>query len=157
MGRRGPAPQPTALKLLKGETRTSRLNRDAPKPISKLPALPAGMEPRAQEIWHRQVESMASTGVLTPVDTDTLRAYCEAVARYEPAAEMLSKSGPLVKGARSGELVKNPLHQIVRDNVILIRLLARELGFVPAGREGIRPGGLGESEDPFDRWAELEG
>jgi P27 family predicted phage terminase small subunit len=110
------------------------------------------MDPRAREVWDRQIESMAATGVLTVVDGDALRAYCEAVSRYEQAARLLASSGPLVKGARTGELVKNPLHQVARDNAVLIRLFARELGFVPAGREGIRPAGLGESEDDFDRW-----
>jgi P27 family predicted phage terminase small subunit len=152
MGRRGPAPQPTALKLLKGETRRQRLNRDAPKPVQRLPLKPGNMDERANEVWDRQMEAMAATGVLTPVDGDALRAYCEAVARYEQAAVLLAGSGPLVKGARTGELVKNPLHQIARDNAVLIRLFARELGFVPAGREGIHPGGVTESNDPFDLW-----
>jgi len=152
MGRRGPAPQPTALKLLKGETRSSRLNRDAPRPVSKLPLMPDDMDPRAKEVWRRQIESMGGTGVLTVADGDALRAYCEAVSRYEAAASLLAQSGPLVRGARTGDLIKNPLHQIVRDNAVLIRLFARELGFVPAGREGIRPGGIGENDDPFEAW-----
>ena len=151
MGKRGPQPMPTELKLLHGETRKERLNPDAPKPAGDLPVMPEDMDARAQAVWERQVRSMASTGVLTPVDGDSLRAYCEAVSRYEHAARLLAESGPLVRGARNGELVKNPLHQIARDNAALIRLFARELGFVPAGREGIRPGAA-EEDDPFGAW-----
>lgn len=156
MGRRGPAPQPTALKVLKGEKRPERLNPDAPKPIGKLPSPPADLGARAREVWERQLRSMGATGVLTPVDADAMRAYCEAVERYEVAARLLRDSGPLVKGARATddrpEWVKNPLHQVARDNAMLIRLLARDLGFVPSGREGIKPGALGEEGDAFDDW-----
>lgn len=156
MGRRGPAPQPTALKLLKGETRKARLNPDAPKPIRMLPTAPADLGPRAREVWDRQILSMGSTGVLTPVDGDALRAYCEAVERYEEAARLLRGSGPLVMGARGTatkpEYVRNPLHQIARDNAMLIRLFARDLGFVPSGREGLHPGGIEDEGDAFDAW-----
>lgn len=152
MGKRGPAPMPTQLKVLHGETRASRLKPNAPKPVARLPLKPADMDARASEVWDRQVEAMAATGVLTAVDGDALRAYCEAVSRYEQAAKLLAGTGPLVQGARSGELVKNPLHQVARDNAVLLRLFARELGFVPAGREGITPGPVGGDADPFDAW-----
>lgn len=152
MGKRGPAPLPTPIKLLRGEKRPQRLNPDAPKPVAGLPVPPEDMDARAREVWDRQIRSMGATGVLTAVDGDALRAYCEAVSRYEEAAKLLAGSGPLVTGARTGELVKNPLHQVARDNAMLLRLLARDLGFVPSGREGIHPGDPGEEIDDLDRW-----
>lgn len=151
MGERGPARQPTALKLLKGETRKERLNRNAPKPAAGGLTMPADMDARAKTVWQRQVKAMRLTGVLTVVDTDMLRAYCEAVSRYEAAAKLIQTSGPLVRGQK-GELVKNPLHQIVRDNAALIRLLGRDLGFAPGAREGITVPDDDE-ESAFDRWA----
>jgi phage terminase small subunit len=48
-------------------------------------------------------------------------------------------------------LVKNPLHQIVRDNAMLIRLFGRELGFLPSAREGLRVRD-DEARDPLDEW-----
>jgi P27 family predicted phage terminase small subunit len=143
MGRRGPAPEPIAFKRLRGETRPSRINRAAPAPVQRLPKVPSGMSEPAQKVWKRVMREFAHTGVLTAVDTDVFRAYCESVVRYEHAAQLLEQSGPLVRGARNGELVKNPLHQIVRDNADLMRALARELGFTPAARTGLHV-----SEDP---------
>lgn len=151
MGKRGPAPLPTPIKLLRGEKRADRLNENAPKPAGGGPIPRDDMDARAREVWDRQTASMAASGVLTVVDGDALRAFCEAVSRYEEAARLLATSGPLVVGARTGELVKNPLHQVVRDNAMLIRLLARDLGFVPSGREGITPGDIAD-DDPFDAW-----
>jgi P27 family predicted phage terminase small subunit len=115
--------------------------------------MPVGMSRAAQRVWRRQTRAMALTGVLTIVDSDSLRAYCDAVARYEEAERKYRELGPLVEGARQGELVKNPLHQVVRDNAALIRLFARELGFVPGAREGIHVGeAIAKPKDSFAAW-----
>jgi P27 family predicted phage terminase small subunit len=137
MGSRGPAPTPTRLKLLRGETRPSRLKGRTPEPRPGSPVMPEGMSAAAGAVWARVLLDYGPTGVLTAVDADGLRAYCEAVDRYAVAAQALAASGPLVRGARAGELIKNPLHQIVRDNADLIRAWARELGLTPAARVGL--------------------
>lgn len=155
MGKRGPAPMPTKLKLMHGERREQRLNRQAPQPGGGKPVMPVGMAAEAQAVWRRQMKAMGATGVLTAVDSDSLRAYCEAVARYEESAQMLASTTPLVKG-RSGDLVKNPLHQVVRDNAMLIRLFARDLGFLPSAREGLRARDIDE-RDPLEAWIEGSG
>jgi len=152
MGSRGPQKMPTALKVLHGETRSSRLNKAAPKPRANRPAMPRDMSLDAKKVWARIMRDFGHTGILTAVDTDSFRAYCEAVARYKHAATLLESSGPLVRG-RDGNLVRNPLHQIVRDNAILMRAFARELGFAPAAREGLTMPDA-TSTDPFDAWAE---
>jgi phage terminase small subunit len=46
----------------------------------------------------------------------------------------------------AGGLVKNPLHQVVRDDGEQIRLFARELGLSPSARAGLRV----EPEHGFD-------
>jgi P27 family predicted phage terminase small subunit len=152
MGKRGPAPTPTKLKLLRGNP-GRRPIRDEPQPTG-LPVLPEGMSTAARAVWDRIIRDYEATGVLTGVDADALRVYCEAVVRYEHAAQLLEKSGPLVKGAerRGGELVKNPLHQIVRDNAELVRAFARELGFTPSARSAlseVKPKG---DADPLAEW-----
>lgn len=152
MGRRGPPSQPTALKLLKGETRSSRLNKREPKPTPVLPKMPRGLDERAAQVWRRVIRDYGRTGVLTAVDGDALRAYCEAVSRYEYAAQQLAQSGPLIRGARRGELVKNPLHQVVRDNADLMRQFARELGLTPAARTGIKVPEAPSDDDALGAW-----
>lgn len=144
--------KPTELKLLRGETRKERLNPDKPRPEGAQPIRPTGMSARARAIWTRQVRAMEKTGVLTPVDSDTLRAYCDAVARYEEAEKLYRTQGPLVVGARAGELVKNPLHQVVRDNAMLIARLATLLAFVPSAREGIRVDAPDAPPDSLSAW-----
>lgn len=144
MGRRGPAPSPTKLKLLKGETRPSRVNYREPKPAANLPTKPADLTPGADAAWQLVAGELGPTGVLTAVDAAVLRVFAEAVDRYVGAATALAASGPIIRGARTGEPVRNPLHSIVRDNAALLISVARELGATPSARSGIRAPGDAE-------------
>jgi P27 family predicted phage terminase small subunit len=76
-------------------------------------------------------------GVITAVDTDALACYCEAVIRYRQAAALLARSAPLIRGARAGDLIANPLDRVTRGWADQIRLFARELGLTPSARAGL--------------------
>lgn len=156
MGSRGPAKTPTKLRVLAGETRPSQINRNEPKPRQAPPSMPEGMSDTAKAVWTRVLADYDNAGVITAIDSDAFRIFCEAVARYTTAVRMLDQSGPLVRGARGGELVKNPLHQIVRDNADLARSLAREFGLTPSSRTGLHAGET-TVEDPFESWARRSG
>jgi len=139
---------PTALKLLHGETRAERLNLNEPKPKQNQPRMPATMAEPARKIWRRILRDFGDTGVITALDSDALRVYCEAVARYEYAAERLHQAGPLIRGARVGELVRNPLNMIVQANADLMRAYARELGLTPGSRAELT--GTPPTADPME-------
>ncbi len=136
MGQRGPAPQPTRLKLLRGETRPSRVNYSEPLPARTDFSPPTELNAEARQVWNEVVEAVAHTGMLTAADLHTLRLYCEAAVRYREADRLYAETGPLTRG-QAGELVKNPLHQIVRDNATLMLQLAGKLGLTPAARSGL--------------------
>ena len=136
MGRRGPAPTPTKVKRLRGETRPSRLNNAEPIPSADLPKMPPDMDADAKAVWRRVIRDMRHTGVIRSADADVLRCYCEAVSRYAQAARLYAQSGPITR--RDGNLVKNPLHQVARDNADEVRQFARELGLSPSARVGLR-------------------
>jgi P27 family predicted phage terminase small subunit len=137
MGTRGPQPKPTALKILAGETRPSVINYAEPIPEGGALTPPADIRSEARVIWEQVVAALGKTGVLTSADKHILRLYAEAMARYIEAEAMLVKTGPLIKG-RDGNFVKNPLHQIVRDNADAVKKYAREIGLTPAARVGLR-------------------
>ena len=136
MGRRGPAPAPTKVTLARGEPHRDRLNFREPMPRRASPPMPGDLDPAARAVWRRVVREMPA-GVITGVDGEILRCYCEAASRYAAAAKLLAASGALVRGARHGDLIKNPLHQVVRDNADAVRLFARELGLSPSARAGL--------------------
>jgi P27 family predicted phage terminase small subunit len=136
MGRRGPAPLPSTLKRLHGETRPSRVNFREPLPRRTTPQPPAELDPGAKRIWRRTVREMPA-GVITAADTDTFVCYCEAVVRYRQSAALLARSAPLIRGARAGDLIANPLDRVTRGWADQIRLFARELGLTPSARAGL--------------------
>ena len=148
MGRRGPAKTPTGVKLAQGETRPSRVDFLEPAPRRAAPVMPADMDAGAKAVWKRVMAEMATAEVIFAADADVLRCYCEAVSQYQVTMRMLAASSPLIRNR--GELVKNPLHQVVRDDRDAVRLFARELGLSPSGRAGLNVemgGAVGDIED----------
>ncbi|MHB8459855.1 MAG: phage terminase small subunit P27 family [Candidatus Limnocylindrales bacterium] len=110
--------------------------------------MPTDLGPAARVVWRRVIREMGSTGVITAADGPVLRLYCDAVARYLYAEKMLVESGPLIRGARNGDVIKSPLHQVVRDNALLVATLAGKLGLTPAARAGLH-GNQEPERDPF--------
>lgn len=153
MGSRGPAKTPTKLRVLHG-ARKRDLNQSEPKPRADVPTKPVGMSPAAEAVWDQVLRDWGETKVILAVDARALRVYCEAVVRYEVYAPQLEATGPLIRGAKRGaELVRNPLHQIVRDTADLVIKAARELGLTPAARANLHTGEFAPS-DPLDAWEE---
>lgn len=147
MGKRGPAPLPTSLKLLHGERRPQRLNAAEPIPPSGHPMRPDDLGAEATAVWERVLRDQAP-GVITAADTDILRAYCEAVAEYLKAVRLYATAGPLIR--RRGGAVPNPLHRITRDQRDQIRFLGRELGLTPSSRTSLQ--GERSAPDTFEEY-----
>jgi P27 family predicted phage terminase small subunit len=108
------------------------------------------MTDASKVVWRRILRDYGATGVITRADADVLRGFCDAVVRYVEADTALQGSGPLIKG-RHQDVVKNPLHQVVRDNAVLVRGFARELGLTPSARSGVA-GNRQAEVDPFEEF-----
>lgn len=148
MGRRGPAPAPTRLKLLKG-TERGRINFAEPRPLEGPAGRPGWLSAAAAEEWDRVAPHLEAMRTLTAADTTGLGVYCEAVARWRRLAEVVASSPPVI--ARDGVLVKNPAYSQVRDAAVEVRLWAREFGLTPSARAGIRVDLYHHGEQPGAR------
>lgn len=135
MGRAGAAPRPTALKLLHGD-KPSRINLDEPEPRQLSPEPPAWLTGAAAEEWARVAPDLAAMGTARRVDSAALAAYCEAVARLQTAVAVIARTGLLLRDG--GQLRKNPAVAQARDASYEVRMWAREFGFTPSARAGIR-------------------
>jgi len=85
MGERGPAPKPTALKLIAGNPGKRDLNLDeaVPAPMASHDAPPeVAADPRAASIWARLVPDLAACGLARSVDWPILTRYVLKLSRW---------------------------------------------------------------------------
>ncbi len=140
MGNRGPAPKPTRLRVLHGG-HPERVNHAEPIP-ARLPVVcPPYLSQEATRKWEELSPHLIAMGVVTAADVDLLAAYCECFARWRRVAAMAASSPPVFKRSAEGEelvFVKNPLWSQVRDAEAALRVMAREFGFTPSARSGLR-------------------
>lgn len=104
MGRRGPKPDPTAVKLARG---TFRPSRDAVRfdvaPVSGVPVRPGDLSPESAALWDAVIAEHAGRGTLGLLDTSALGALCEQYDLYRKSLA-LAKVDPTDKAARCAVL-----------------------------------------------------
>lgn len=147
MGKRGPAPAPTKLRLLRGD-HPERINRNEPQPAGLPVERPDWLSPDALAKWDDLAPHLESMGLMSSADTDLLAAYCECYARWKRLAQLAAKSPPVFRTeGPDGETTfkRNPMWSQVRDAEAAMRVLAREFGLSPSARAGLRADQRGDS------------
>lgn len=123
VGERGPAPRPTALKILHGD-RSDRVNDAEPVPLG-VPVAPGTMSVAGRAAWDRLAPDRIAQGVLTAWDVDAFAAFCEVTAVLATAHRGMS--GKPVPGAAP------PIGKF-RDLVQLATTLGGRFGWTPSDR-----------------------
>lgn len=137
MGRRGPAPKPTALKRLQGNPGKRALNDSEPRPATTMPRCPSHLTGEAKAEWRRVARVLHESGLLTQVDRAALAIYCQAWARWVKAEAQVARHGEVVKSA-AGNVMQNPYLSIANRAMKQMQSMARELGMTPSARSQIR-------------------
>lgn len=138
MGRRGPAPKPTALKVLQGNPGKRRLNANEPKPQEGIPRCPAWLDDEAKTAWKRIVPQLRDMGVLTLIDADALTNYCDTWSRWKKAVLFIQKNGEVFVQKDDSGAVKYiqqlPQVAIARNLLAVLNRYQQEFGLTPAAR-----------------------
>lgn len=137
MGRRGPAPEPTALKRLKGNPGKRPLNDSEPRPAATMPRCPGHLQGEARAEWRRVARALHESGLLTQVDRAALAIYCQAWSRWVKAEAQVARHGEVVKSA-AGNVMQNPYLSIANRAMKQVQSMARELGMTPSARSQIK-------------------
>jgi P27 family predicted phage terminase small subunit len=132
--------KPTVLKLLSGDPK-SRINFDEPQPEIGIPHCPSA-DPLVRDIWDYTAKVLKQMGVLTIADRDMLYAYCQTVATFERACEVLDREGPFTKILNSTQ--PHPAIKVQKEAAALMKNIASEFGLTPASRTRIK---LADSKD----------
>ncbi len=127
----GPKPQPTALKLLKGETRTERLNQNEPKPIAIAPDPPEYITGKALEVWRELSPKLERLGILTEIDFLAFSALCIEWAEY---IKLRTMEGETVQTFESGAKQVAPEVSISHKCLTQLMKLFGEFGLTPSSR-----------------------
>jgi len=137
MGRRGPAPQPTKLRILRGNPGKRKINKNEPKPTNGEPPMPSWLPAEGKTAWRWIVRELAPIGVVTLADEAALTATCEAWARYVKASKRYHRSGC----PRSEKIARFALTQV--------RQFLGEFGLTPSARTRLSGHGHIEEKDPL--------
>lgn len=151
MGKRGPSPKPTRLRLLHGD-QPKRINFDEPPTPAGLPECPADATDEVREVWDYTIGNLIVMDVATPADRDALRCYCEAVVTHRKACAILKRTQILVPGANGTTAIVNPAVRVQRDAAILVRAFAGEFGFTPSARSEIQRGAASHRDPAASRY-----
>ncbi len=161
MGRRGPRPKPTNLRVIEGNLGGKNpVNKNEPQPAIALvcPPPPSWLEKLAQEIWREVAPQLWQTGTLAEIDTNQLAAYCEVTARYRIAYQDFRKIAEIDDGThgtiiriRSGSHIQNPLLGVLNTARRDMLRLAGEFGMTASARTAIAAieRGPGPGTNPF--------
>jgi len=134
---KGRKPQPTRLKLLRGNPSKRKPRTGEPKPEGAKPDCPAHLEGDARQEWDRLSGELFALGLLTRLDAAPLAAYCVSFARWVEAEAGVKEMGLVVKSP-TGFPQKNPFLSIAEESLRQMRAFATEFGLSPSSRTRIQ-------------------
>ncbi|MFB7171098.1 phage terminase small subunit P27 family [Streptomyces sp. NPDC056254] len=148
MGRRGPAPKPTALRVLQGD-RADRINRDEPRPSELDVVAPDWLSAAAVEVWETLADDLIAKGVLTAWDVEAFANWCDAVARRRDAAGHVETEGAVTEqpvfnknGEQTGvRLAKSPWLMALDAADAQVQRYGARFGLTPSDRAQLKIGG----------------
>ncbi len=135
MGKRGPKPLPTTIKLLRGNPSNQPLNDKRPI-AGGTPTCPAWLPAYGKQVWRRVLGAMPP-GIYTSADVDILAAYCQACVQHKLAVERLEEEGYFTASGvhQAAWAVSNASNTIAK--------LGSLLGLNPSARDQLKmPNGL---------------
>jgi len=166
MGKRGPAPEPTVLKYMRGNPSKEKLNAAEPTP----PLVPQDFPPpkmldaKATEVWKDMVPKLAKMRVLTEADVPTLARYCIEAVLYLACYEKVKIAGEEYThwepdpNRTDGKLrikytqVAPWATQMHRHHSAMLRI-EQEFGMTPSSRSQVSTTNGNEDTDPVAAYA----
>jgi len=139
MGRRGPPPKPTHLKLLEGTYRRDLAPKREPKAPACKPARmapPAGIGKGARAEWRRIVPILHKMGILSTADRSVIAAYCQAWQRWLEFEKCIDEHGSTFT-TEQGYVCQRPEVSMAVKQGTMLRQLAGELGLSPSARSRV--------------------
>jgi P27 family predicted phage terminase small subunit len=135
----GRKPDPTALKLIKGNPGKRALPESAGLGVTvAIPPAPPHLKPLAKAEWDRITPHLEAAGLVTNLDMGVLALWCDAWGDYVEARQMIERpaeqgGGWMVKTPNGYEVQSPWVAQLNRAAERLVKC-GVEFGFTPSSR-----------------------
>lgn len=142
MGRRGPKPQPDAVKDQKAPVRSRQAKTIAaaqPKPALASLEAPSWLKGDALKIFQRMAPTLRDQKLLTVIDVPTFSRYCKNFARWLDLQKRLDQNGDIYEiETASGKVRRADPAFVMADRVERMLLAVEDrFGINPAERQRI--------------------
>ena len=148
MGRRGPKPQPAAVKQAKGNPghrpvgadplAVAAADADAPeKALAVAAEPPLWLKGKGLKIWDRLAPRLVSMKLLSPIDAEAFGRYCRSFARWTKMQDVLDDEGETYESESAHGKLKRAHPAFLIADRLERQLLAAEdrFGLNPAERQ----------------------
>lgn len=141
MGKRGPRPEPTIIKIAKGNPGKRSLNKNEPKPAADAIQPPEWVTGKSLEKWQEVVPKLVSMGVMTNADIDTIARYCTMYEQFVKYLEQVRRGLDVLVIRDDAGKVKymqsTPAATMMTKLAASMLRIEQEFGLTPSARTGI--------------------
>lgn len=142
MARRGPKPQPAAVKVAKGNPSRRKVGTDPVEATAKASArvtAPAWLKEDGLAVWKRLAPRLTSLKLLTETDAETFGRYCRNFARWLKMQKRLDEHGEIYEIETASGVVRRADPAFLIGDRIERQLVSAEamFGLNPAERQRI--------------------
>lgn len=151
MGKRGPAPQPSILKYIRGNPSKDQLSDSEPTPdlLPEGPQAPAWLEGAALQKWAEVTPVLSRMRVLTEADVETIARYCALWEQWKKNYDFVRRNGdvltifetdptdPAKKRQRVKYMQVTPYASQMTKLAVLLLRIEQEFGLTPSSRSQV--------------------
>ena len=142
MGRRGPKPEPTPLKIVRGNPGRRRLNKSEPQPPADGVVMPTHLGEVASSKWAELLPLLQAVKVMTRADVEALARYCDTYEWWLATRAKLKKEGdtyPILNDKGDVKYIaQRPEVSIANKLAAQLRQLESDFGLSPAARTSLK-------------------
>lgn len=139
MGKRGPPPTPTAIKLARGTARN--VNKNEPKPSADGVKMPPHLGEVAAKKWRQLLPLLQEVRLMTQADIDALARYCDTFEWWLAVRAKLRAEGdtyPILNdGGEVKYIAQRPEVSIAHKLAQQLRQLEQDFGLNPSARSSL--------------------
>jgi len=170
MGKRGPPPQPSILKYVRGNPGKRAINDSEPTPdlVGHDYPPPSYLDGDALEKWHHVIPILIGMRVLTEADVEAVGRYCAMWSEWKKNYEIVKKNGDVLtiwekdptdpngKRQRVKYMQSTPYSTQMKSLAAQLLRIEQEFGLTPSSRSQVTIHGSVE-DDPLASFIQERG